>query len=411
MAIPQHLNIINPERSRDLTSFSSFSLLPAELRHEIWQFSLRRPRFIIIELSADKRQLPCETCNKQRKTIRDWQYCITANGSSLLSKLLRVNREARDAALRFYRVHLPSHFELGDKKGQGTLFLNPEFDMLHIDPEQECLFLADFFYDMRAHDPRNIGLLNLALKNNNVGNLSRMDFPKLKPEVRATFIDTLANLRQVYFLCLECAGRIYHGPLNGIHTIQSFEFHRSRPIMSTIPTFDRVGPDPRVSMNRDMSRVYVGTFDPRQMVYGWLLFLDTWKISHRRPDSGGPEYRFLVSYGWGSGEVAKRAKKISGRESAAEWLDREDAHWAKCQEYYASTIPRLVDTLPIESPEELERVPRPAVGFWLFPLEALGPMPGLEGGSDEYGNSPLWRPKRVVDMRQHWPELCLASMP
>ncbi|KAI0412977.1 hypothetical protein F5X98DRAFT_353385 [Xylaria grammica] len=408
MATQQHLQILNPEHDRELRSFSLFPLLPVELRLDIWKLSLRRPRLITVELAPNPEQSTDETRNSLGRVVSGTHYSVTANGSSLLSKLLRVSSEARAAALQFYRVHLPSHFKLCDKGGHGTLFLNPEFDTVHIKPGREIHNFVDLLHDLRAYDPLDVGLRNLAVDNNNVLNLLRVDLPSVKPHLRAAFTDTLANLRQVYFLCLENAGRIYLGPLNGIHTVQGYEFHRSRPIMSTIATFDRVGRDPRQGMGRDLSRVFVGTFEPRQMVYGWHLLLDAWQIRHPR---GGPEYRLLVSNGWGSGATAKRAGRITDRESAAEWLCKEDERWARGQERHASMILRRGGKLPIESPEELERVPRPAIGFWLFPVEALGPMPGLEGGFDEYHNSSVWRAKRVVDMRQHWPELCLASMP
>ncbi|KAJ2991024.1 hypothetical protein NUW58_g2675 [Xylaria curta] len=413
MASQRHLRIINPAH-RGSRSFPSFELLPTELRLDIWQLSLQRPRFINIELSPKKHcgeqlqeeQSPYGTHNSLGKVVSGTHYCITANGSQLLSKLLRVSSEARQAALGFYRVHLACHFELGDRQGHGTLFLNPEYDILHIQPGRDIYHFADFIHDLRAHDPLDVGLLNLALDHNCIANLPNIDFSNLLAS-QAAFADTLANLRQVYFLCLENAGRIYLGPRGGIHTVTGFEFHRSRPIMSTIPTFDRVARDPRDGMDRDLSRVFVGTFDPRQMPCRWHLLLGAWQIRHPHQ---GPEYRFLVANGWGSGRMAKKAKNISDRDSAAEWLQQEEERWIAGQERHAASILRRGGKLPVESPEELERVPRPAIGFWLFPIEALGPIPGSDALLNPHDNGSSWESKRVVDMRHHWPELCLASM-
>jgi hypothetical protein len=415
MASQQHLQIINPVLNES-HSFPSFALLPAELRLDIWQLSLQRSRLITIELSPDKHcqdqpqeiQSLFKTQNNLGKVISGTHYHVTAHGSQLLSKLLRVSSEARHATLKFYRVHLPCHFELGDRRGYGTLLFNPEFDILHIQSGREIHDFVDFLHDLRAYDPLDVGLLNLALDQNGIVNLPGINMSDLEFASRAAFTDILENLRQVYFVCLENAGRIYLGPRGGIHTVTGFEFHRSRPIMSTIPTFDRIAQDPRNGMTRDLSRVFVGTSDPRQMSCRWHLLLDTWQIRHPHR---GPEYRFLVANGWGGGRIAKKAKKIFDRDSAAEWLRQEEERWAAGQERHAASILRRGGKLPVENPEDLEHAPRPAIGFWLFPIEALGPMPGPEVLLNPHDNGFTWESKRVVDMRQHWPELCLASMP
>ncbi|RYC59633.1 hypothetical protein CHU98_g6575 [Xylaria longipes] len=415
MASQRHLQIINPVY-RDSPSFPSFSLLPAELRLDIWQLSLRRSRLINIELSPNKHsqhelpdeQSPYRTQNNLGRVVSGNHYSITANGSQLLSKLLRVTSEARQATLQFYRVHLPCQFQLGDRQGYGILPFNPEFDILHIQLGRDVYDFADFLHDLRAYDPQDVGLLNLALDHNGVANLPGIDISSLGLASRTALTDTLANLWEVYFLCLENAGRIYLGPRGGIHTVTGFEIHHSRPIMSTIPTFDRLKQDPRDGMTRDLSRVFVGTSDPRLMPCRWHLLLDTWQIRHPH---GVPEYRFLVANGWGSGRMARKAKKISDRDSAAEWLREEEERWVAGQERHAASILRRGGKLPVESPEELERVPRPAIGFWLFPMEALGPIPGPEALMNPEDHGFSWESKRVVDMRQHWPELCLASMP
>ncbi|KAI0456405.1 hypothetical protein F5B21DRAFT_467638 [Xylaria acuta] len=415
MGSQRHLQIVNPVH-RESGSFPLFSRLPAELRLDIWQLSLRRSRLINIELCPQKNiqdelqdeQSLYRAQNNLGRVIGGRHYAIAANGSQLLSKLLRVNSEARQAALRFYRVHLPCRFELGDRQGYGTLPFNPEFDILHIRLGRDIYDFADFLHDLRAYDPQDVGLLNLALDQDGVANLPGIDISGLELASRAALTNTLANLREVYFLCLENAGRIYLGPRGGIHTVTGFEIHRSRPIMSTIAAFDRLAQDPRDGMNRDLSRVFVGTFDPRLMPCRWHLLLDTWQIHHPHRN---PEYRFLVANGWGSGRMARKAKKISDRHSAAEWLQKEEERWVGGQERHAASILRRGGKLPVESPEELECAPRPAIGFWLFPIEALGPIPGPESLLNPEDHSFPWESKRVVDMRQHWPELCLASMP
>ncbi|KAI1740155.1 hypothetical protein F4680DRAFT_419826 [Xylaria scruposa] len=412
MASQRHMQIINPVHNGS-GSFTLFPLLPTELRLGIWQLSLHRSRLINVELPQWHKwhspKLPDETRRTQNErgilSVKD--YSITVTGSQLLSKLLRVSSEARQAALQFYRIQIPCCFELDEKQGFGMLPFNPEYDILHFKSPMGVSFM-DFLHDLRVHDPQGVGLLNLALAHDAVTGLRIVDLSMLEAATRVAFTDTMANLREVYFVNLETAGRVHLGPRGGIHTVHGFEIHRSRPIISTIPTFDRLKRDPRDGMTRDLSRVFVGTFDPRRMIWDWEYLLKKWQIHHLHKS---PEYRFLVASGWGNGRMAKKMKKISDRDTAAEWLKDEDQRWEQGQQRHAAGILRRGGKVPVESPEELEHVPRPAIGFWLFPIEAIGPLPGPESLINPEEFTFRWEPKRVVDMREHWPELCLTSMP
>ncbi|RWA11788.1 hypothetical protein EKO27_g3305 [Xylaria grammica] len=410
MTSEQHLQIINPAH-KEPTSFPFFPLLPAELRVDIWQFSLQRWRLIDVNLASkeNNRDLgldeePCYTRrNKLGNIISGAHYQVTVKGSQLLSKLLRVNSEARQTALHFYRVHIPCRLVVGDKEENTGIFpFNPEYDILRIKPGRRDHDFAHFLHDIRACDILNIGLLNLALDLNAVNCLIRIELPELQLASRTAFTETILNLREVFFVSIENAGRTYLGVLSGIHTNDRYEFHRSHPIMSVIPSFDRLALDPRENMDRDLSRVYVGTFDPRQLVCSWRELLRRWDIVH--PPQKAPEYAFMVATGAGSG-----GKDIADRNDAAEWLRREEDRWIHGQKRHSSHMIRMGYKLPLESAEELENSPRPAIGFWLFPIEAIGPVPGSEALAND--SEFAWVAKRIVDMRKHRPQLCLARMP
>ncbi|KAJ3555097.1 hypothetical protein NPX13_g10431 [Xylaria arbuscula] len=405
MATKQHLQIINPQHGKEeCHSFPSFPRLPAELRLEIWKHSLQRPRFISLIV---RRQNPGGLGGQVEPTGSvAYPYDAVARGSKLLSKLLRVNREARNAALRHYRVHLPCSFNTAATGTvQGTLFLNPELDILHIDPIYDVFDTIRLICELWTRDSLRVGLLNIALDKYTTTNLADVDTTELMtPQMQEISKDILSNLRQVYFLCTEAFGRMYLGSHNGISTQIGVELHRARPIMPSTPTFECVGPDPRAGMERDLSKVFVGTFDPRQMLYRWRKFLRTWDVPQH---GGGPDYRFLVAHDPSPG----RRNEISGRESATKWLEKEDAQWISGRKRYAKRVPSKANIVPKESPEELERVPKPAIGFWLFPIEAIGLMPYEEEAVVHYGNGSPWKSKRVLDMRRYWPELCLAHMP
>jgi hypothetical protein len=97
-----HLQIFTPPTTHgDESYFHRFPELPIELRQKIWRHSLQRERLIRIRLVPEP---------NAKSTIGNERYTATVNGHQVLSKLLRVNREPREAALGFYRVHIPCRF-------------------------------------------------------------------------------------------------------------------------------------------------------------------------------------------------------------------------------------------------------------------------------------------------------------
>ncbi|KAI1123210.1 hypothetical protein F5Y10DRAFT_57614 [Nemania abortiva] len=409
MASEQHLQIINPTY-RGSGSFSLFPRLPVELRLDIWQLSLKHWRLLNITLAPkqngdaqDQDSEPqCTTQNALGNVVSGECYQVVAKAPKLLSKLLRVNREARQAALGFYRVHLPCRLVTSNKvESIGILPFNPEFDVLHVKPGKGDHDFVHFLHDIRALDKLGVGLLNLALDLNGINNLFKINNTSLECAGWAAFASTLLNLRQIFFVTIESVGRIYHGARSGIHTNDRYEFHRSRPIMPGTVQFDRLHRDPRDGLERDLSRTYVGTPDPRQTVHRWQELLTRWKIQYEPQKA--PEYGIIVSTGYATG-----SKNIVSREAAAEWLRREEERWINGQQRHASRILAAGHKLPLESPDDLEKAPRPAIGFWVFPIEAIEALPGPEAHADNIVVP--WQSKRMVDMRKYWPELWLARM-
>ncbi|KAI1179954.1 hypothetical protein F4777DRAFT_355233 [Nemania sp. FL0916] len=400
MGSGRHLQIINP-MGRESKSFTLFPLLPTELRLAVWQMSLKHGRLITIGLDSDKggsddqaEAHPYTKRNILGNIISDAGYHSIVDEPKLLSKLLRVSREARGAALSFYRVHLPCYFK--DGKGQeisSTLPINPEFDIIALKSKEGGRYCIDFIHDVRAYDVRGIGLLNLALGHNEVASLAAIKSQDLGLAAQTAFTKTLLNLHEVIIIAVENAGRRYLGVRGGISSNDRYEFHRSRPVMSAIPSFDRLALDPRDRMDRDLSRVFVGTHDFRKTLVDWLIVFARWKISY--PPQQGPKCFLMISTGGSSNN------DIVDRESAAEWLRKEDELWNAGQRREATRILKKGYQMPLETPEELEMCPQPAIGFWLFPIQAL--VRGSRSGSHRQGH-------RNVDMRRFRPQLCLTHM-
>lgn len=261
--------------------FRPFRPLPTELRLKIWRQALQRER--IIRVSFERKQYPADIPKFDGKTVR---HCAIVDGCQVLSKLLRVSHEARNEALRFYRVHIPCKLR-GNPTGKdeeterpGTFYFNPEYDFLQIQPgfcgESS---LIDFLYHLKnTYDPCRIGLLNYALGGGNA--LAATDLCSINPsdvnvELRESFVQTLAQLQEVFFVETVAVGRQILGALSGIGT-NEIMLNRSMPIDATTPTFYRIHQDPR-PISEDLKRAYIGT-GPLRMLYAWQQLLKSWNV-------------------------------------------------------------------------------------------------------------------------------------
>jgi hypothetical protein len=81
------------------------------------------------------------------------------------------------------------------------------------------------------------------------------------------------------------------------------------------------------------------------------------------------------------------------------FLKMEKKRWLRSQQGWKMVVIRFAGKVPTEGLEELAKATKPAVGFWLFPAEALG---------DLTDNS--WDMKEIFDMTGYWPELKLSDI-
>ncbi|PWY81712.1 hypothetical protein BO94DRAFT_576643 [Aspergillus sclerotioniger CBS 115572] len=403
------------------TTFHPFPLLPTELRLKIWQHAMQRPRLIRIHI------YPAGYPDPKPPDHATEKYRVIINGLSALSKLLHINRESREAALGFYRVHIPCEFRLDtdcrfDSTTPGTFHFNPEYDILGIhasDPVRETL--VEFLHQLKhTHDPRGIGLLNLAMDGNdlNANDLYALDpaDASISAERRRSFTETLTQLRQVLFVVIERVGRQVVGLHSGLLTSETF-FNRSLPILSSSTTsFDRLPRDPR-EIADDLKHVFVGTFDPRGMFDHWGRLLRRWNVA-----SSIVEYRVLLAF-----IPRGDSDRVRDRGSAERWLLKEDCEWKGEPDPFEDPdkpISAFVQRLrqknikwpvganhPKYKYEDMERAVKPAFGFWLFPLEPLGAVSTAAGGSGLI-QPPGYRSeaKRLLDLSAHWPELALFGL-
>ncbi|KAI1411617.1 hypothetical protein F5Y13DRAFT_191233 [Hypoxylon sp. FL1857] len=400
MSSQTHLEIYNPTYEEEHGDFPQFSLLPKELRLQVWRHSLQRHRIVKIKLPIRPQHFEGDGYEEFYAALS--KEPLVVRGHQVLSKLLSVNSESREVALQFYRVRLSCNFKRSKTVKSETLLFNPEFDILHVRPAWHDNKFAELICKLKAADPQGVGVLRLALESKDVNGIQyQTDFRLMDSEARETFTAVIAQLEEVYFMDIENAGRVYDGVGCGILSMMDrVEFHRSTPIASKIPSFDLVARDPRPIAD-DLHRVYAGTFDGRKMVFFWRKMLLAWGI--QPPPLS--RYHFLVS----SRRPAKQ--KVLDRAHAEKWLREEDENWTNVLEEMGSQKSYKSRIEELRSDYELERAPskKNAIGFWLFPVEALGPLPPDEEEHDS--RSDIWKGKVILDMSAHWPTIGLSYLP
>jgi len=440
--VPHHLRFINDyyqTRNTDAV-FTLFPKLPTELRLHIWKLSVTKQRLVEIELHcvdddlppADSRSraeaLPAAT-NALGKALSNGRYiAVVRNSIQLHSKLLRVNREARQAALEFCRIHIPcillstrdllNHLKAGDRgypdqsvaqTPPQPLYLNPEHDILFLKahpPAQQTL--VSFIHDLCAYDPRGTGLLRVAFERNTISNLELAATTTTTPvdntavpsstaavNVWASFVSTLSRFHEIIYMMDAHVGRAIIGQLIDVPAA-GVRFNHSLPVKPMTSTFD-FAPDPRPKdqVIKDLSCV-VAISDPHGMREQIANIFSACGISREELKARVKE-RVLLAY-----SLPSYMSPITDGETAQGFLCNEHDTWLRGQRARRFWIARAGKKVPVETDEELQRVARPAIGFWLFDADkdVFGPI-------DQSG---MYTVKRALDLSGEWPELALARL-
>lgn len=379
-------------RQQGTGTFPQFPKLPAELRSLIWEQSICQERLVQVDLVPGSSPADMSEDETQSYKLPEYQamlearallelsgnFFIVLRNKQEISKLFRVCGESRQAAQRFYRVQLPCYYkQIGGTATEGTFYFHPELDTLSIRGQN---YLPTFAHMLWEHDPRRVGLINLALPR---GRLQSTFDKLLETEDEILVRQFLSRLRRVYFG--------YTGPVR--RTISSRRMRlceefstatilRSRPLMASISKFQRIQQDPR-PVAADLKSVSLGCGDPRDQIYCWFRLLHHWEIEH---PLHMVEYRFLV---------ATSHPDVSTRKEARRSTRRYEKLWAKqrspCKEDEI-ILHEVKTTLPV------------ACGFWLFPITAFGP---IEEATIAINSRIGYR---VLDLSGCKPELCLQSL-
>ncbi|KAG8159593.1 hypothetical protein KVR01_010230 [Diaporthe batatas] len=405
-------------------TFPLFSWLPKELRLKIWEEVTPRERVVhvYIRVCRDENnevvEAPVRYLEKNHlgNPVSGSLYWLLVDDHRLDHPLLAVNREARQVVMDFYRIQIPcpralsrgSHANRQQNDRQvKTFFFNPEHDVLQVRAEEPVnRTLIDFLWDLKAYDPKGVGLLKMATDiktfcENDLRFLKRSDLLLIRQ--RQALVETLSQLQEVWFINTEPAKNGFvmgQGSLRGSPPTYP---SGCKPV-----EFESIGLDTREGAESALQSVYVGIIDPRELIWRWKKLLRTWEIHHAR---GQVRYRVIVAqrqfsseYGKNGGSITRKMRELSLGPS-----DQVGKHLRSqscaCQ-YCTCEVsgPSLRDHAGPEGPKSSGSTIAP-VGFWSFPTEALG-----EIGEGETLSDMDFQHNRFLDMRNYWPELLVANV-
>lgn len=450
MSSEPHLRIFNGSDTvyhKAEDSFHLFCQLPKELRLKIWRASLKRERIIeisidsppeaaaafknrilglstggegslhpetavpgLIEGSSTDEEPPAQCLGNGR------QFGAVVRGRNVLSKLLRVNREARSEACAFYRIRIPCQFIKDDidcRTGKTTapvdiLLFNPEHDFLYLKPGHHPyqMTLAAFLVYLKISlDPYRVGLLNLALDLDDLTWAVPGQIPEpwdiWTQSARSTIAKTFENLEEVFLITTPSCrvGRqvfpfFSHGALSA-----ELVFNRSTPLLAQGPGFSRVPLDPR-PIERDLQKVYTSDAHPRTALRPWHALLKSLGATERQT-----RYSWLLSY-----EPSNYVNGIYSRSDAMAFVQREDDAWNG--RVKGPSISDDVDRAiacgrasPDVRTKDLDKAARPAFGYWLFPLASGGTHEKSEKEEESESSCQL------RDLSAYRPGLILTDLP
>jgi hypothetical protein len=409
--VRQHLQVLNPA---ELISFPLFPKLPPEVRCLIWQQAMSYERNINIELfkSYDLEGL---TWNPQRTSTENAipsdpapdTYTATVSYGTVMSALFHTTSESRQEAKRFYRVRLHSvSFIRGGTTLKGTLYLCPELDTINLNFMMGSLRGFDeFASDVWNNDPNKIGLVNIGISAD-----INMDDARLmahrRPRQHQVLKECIERLERITFV------RVVPWYPSGIGCsipgMTDREWNRSVPVTGKSGGVDYLETDPRPIQN-DLRRVYLGSTDPRIAVRAWSFLLGRLGINSENLNK---DCSFRLCYEKARAIHCILSLRMSQRlGSQISQTDRRIAQeWMQGGLAYSRTRRR-----EREIPEELSKEPQMAIGFWLFPLESIGPLyKQTERNEGHDAGSPTSvEPEfdRIEDMTKYPPKLYLCHIP
>ncbi|KAF4499607.1 hypothetical protein FAGAP_4222 [Fusarium agapanthi] len=328
------------------TTFHLFNSLPLEMRLKIWESALSNSRHIKV-LVADENywEFSIWNCHHERifhaDDVDDQPYGVFVKEGATYHPLLNTTSESRNVAKKFYRVQLPCRRLGPDGSSEGTLFLCPELDTIHLETDILPLRHFEKFAEaVFAADKHNVGLVNLALDCELRHNEDEF---LIADDERLLFIEAIRRLEVMTFVGRvpnKCTQLLTYG--SDLRVINESPHFVDKRINTE--EYDQGSFDYRSGLyDNELTAVRIGNEDPRR---GYYSFCNLMQVLEIPEDVYKANEKFMLTYNHEPHFIG-----INGDPD----------------EY------RIANNNTQREYREYSREP-PAVGFWLFPLGAIGPF-------------------------------------
>ncbi|TDZ34087.1 hypothetical protein C8035_v009638 [Colletotrichum spinosum] len=359
----------------------------------------------------------------------------------LSSELMTVSREARHAAEQFYPVKMPCYVDRslgndGVELIETELPLNMSFDYFNVDGPSDLV--PYLFKHVQECDPQGQGIQHLVLNGGEkvprpawlsppylVHFASSLGSSPSIAELGAAAISSyVKNIRSIWFTGSVIGGRAIDATTYISNKSNSFNY--SLPLYPEFTFFDTPRRDPR-PVHRDLSAV--PTNDTKTLDRTWLADNLKYRTGIALPNlnAAAIDFRLMVASLPGSTLVntGMPRPRTQTREQASDCLHMEDFTWIQWLWSYHGwdspnpdglgggflpagcfgTASGLRPRPPrFDGPEVLATVPRPALGFWLFPLDES------KDGNGPYHPGYMRSYDGLRNLSGHWPDLALAHL-
>ncbi|EKJ76555.1 hypothetical protein FPSE_03315 [Fusarium pseudograminearum CS3096] len=389
-----HLELFNPvpeplpEPDRNLHNFSS---LPPELRIMIWRESLACERLITIGRRPYLRAAKTSPLITTTYVVGIPQYLG-------LHPALFVNQESREVALSYYRIRIPCispRYKLYEGDMNGIFYFNPDYDTVLVFRDDWSGSWANefvkFAQEVQAADTKQLGLRNVAFHAvpRRLQTIAALEKLRQNNALR----QVMSGLRSVMFVLAVYRREEW----SSRRASSSLRYKRGIPVNGMQYTcFQRVPQDPRPSIQQDLRHNFgqirengsdfEQLLDIRSFASTWIHLRRTWKLE------SPCEHKFSLT----------SRMRFSCERSDILWILKNDNRiWQN-----SLITPKRKGLIPKgeETVEELKTAPQTAIGFWIFPVDALGLTPpvGAPGYTGEESE--------VLDLTAYHPELALSDI-
>ncbi|KAG9495924.1 hypothetical protein J7337_012490 [Fusarium musae] len=342
-----------------------------------------------------------------------------------MSKLFVTTLESRAAAKKFYRVHIPCKYVHMSSTYDGTLYFNPELDIIHV---FGWAYFPELAYHIWGLDPLHVGVVNLALQT--YGSCCKYyyfsssfntdcDLDKIKAAIQ--------RLKRFIFVC------------HGVYESETCQYRENRrrppraipnshfvPVKPHVPTFQTMEKEPRDvgDLLDGVDRLEIMTV--RGEATDWFKHLEEWGIDN----DPAVVYQIMMSYPDCDPEIfvnesACRAHDPSDLPSGRSTPDSTLAKSVEAVYHRGDAIAfagdemegrkRILDQLLEDESEvddeEVEKLSRqdvtPAFGFWLFSLDVL---PAINFTANSEARIGEFYTGLQRQFEKHTPQLCLSLL-